>query len=273
MALNLDVCYDFILPLIKKSGELIRDRIWSQKTVEVKASEIDLVTETDQEIERILISSLRDKFPDHKFIGEESTAAGQKCELTAAPTWIIDPVDGTMNFVHGYPNVCISVALWADCVPEIGIIYAPVVGMLFTARRGQGAFLNGNRIFASKQTDLAKALMGLEYGTTRNEQHMKAVKENANILVPKVHGVRSSGSCAMNMALTALGATDCNYEFGIHVWDIAAGMLIVTEAGGVVVDPAGGPVDVMSRRFLCASSQALADDVSRLLVQFYPERD
>ena len=87
--------------------------------------------------------------PALRFIGEESTAAGIKCELTDDPTWIIDPVDGTMNFVHGYPNVCVSIALWVNKVPEIGIIYNPVLEQLYTARRGQGAFMNGKEIHVS----------------------------------------------------------------------------------------------------------------------------
>lgn len=111
-----------------------------------------MVTETDQEVEEYLISTIKKNFPHHKFIGEESVAEGAKCELTDAPTWIIDPVDGTMNFVHGYPNVCVSIGLLINKVPEIGIIFNPVVGYFFEARRGCGAKLNGQPIHVSKQT-------------------------------------------------------------------------------------------------------------------------
>lgn len=118
----------------------------------MKSSEIDLVTETDQEVEKFLISNLKENFPEHLFIGEESVSNGAKCELTDAPTWIIDPVDGTMNFVHGYPNVCVSIALLVNKIPEIGIIYNPVIDYLFEARRGLGAKLNGKVIHVSKET-------------------------------------------------------------------------------------------------------------------------
>ncbi|PSN40062.1 Inositol monophosphatase 1 [Blattella germanica] len=261
---NLDECYEIVLKLTKEGGK---------KTVEIKSCEVDLVTETDQEVEKLLIANLKSTFPDHKFIGEESTAAGIKFELTDDPTWIIDPVDGTMNFVHGYPNVCVSVALWVNKEPEIGIIYNPVLEQLFTARRGQGAFMNERQIHVSKETDLSKSLIGYEFGTSRDPEKMKVVLENMKILVPQVHGIRASGSCAMNMALVALGGTDANFEFGIHAWDVAAGALIVTEAGGVCIDPAGGPFDVLSRRYLCTSSQALADQLVSVIKQHYPERD
>lgn len=273
MTENLDECYEIIVKLSKEGGQLIHERIWSQKTVEFKSCEVDLVTETDQQIEKLLISNLKAKFPSHRFIGEESTAAGSKCELTDDPTWIIDPVDGTMNFVHGYPNVCVSVALWVNKVAQIGIIYNPILDLFFSARRGQGAFLNGKPIHVSHENELSKSLIGYEFGTSRDTAKMKVVMENMNILTPIVHGVRSTGSCAQNMAMVALGGTNANFEFGIHAWDIAAGYLIVTEAGGVVIDPAGGTFDVLSRRYLCACSQDLADQLVKIIKQYYPERD
>lgn len=273
MSEKLDQCYEVVVKLSKEGGQLIRERIWSQKTVEFKSCDIDLVTETDKQVEELFISNLKLKFPDHRFIGEESTAAGIKCELTDDPTWIIDPVDGTMNFVHGYPNVCVSVALWVNKVAEIGIVYNPVLELFFSARRGQGAFLNGNPIHVSHENELSKALIGFEFGASRDVERMKMVLENVNILMQRVHGLRSTGSCAQNMAMVALGGTNANFEFGIHAWDMAAGYLIVTEAGGVVIDPAGGSFDVLSRRYLCAGSQELADELVKIIKQIYPERD
>ena len=111
-----------------------------------------MVTETDQEVEKYLLSNLKENFPDHLFIGEESVSQGAKCNLTNSPTWIIDPVDGTMNFVHGYPNVCTSIALFVNKIPEIGIVYNPVIDLFFEARRGLGAKLNGRTIHVSKET-------------------------------------------------------------------------------------------------------------------------
>nr|CAD7609184.1 unnamed protein product [Timema genevievae] len=254
-------------------SKLIKERIWGPKLVVEKSCEVDLVTETDQQIEKLLISSLQKQFPDHKFIGEESVADGAKCELTVSPTWIIDPVDGTMNFVHGYPNVCVSVALWVDKEPQLAIVYNPVLEQLFTARRGEGAFLNGSRIHASKETELSKCLLGVEFGTSRDQEKMAVVMHNINKLVPLVHGLRSSGSAALNMALTAIGGTDANYEFGIHAWDVAAGALLVEEAGGVILDTTGGKFDVLSRRYLCAGTQTVADQIVKIIKQYSPDRD
>lgn len=273
MSENLDECYEVIVKLSKEGGQLIREKIWSKKSVEFKSCDVDLVTETDQQVEQLLISNLKSKFPGHRFIGEESTAGGIKCELTDDPTWIIDPIDGTMNFVHGYPNVCVSVALWVNKVAEIGIIYNPVLELFFSARRGQGAFLNGKPIHVSRENELSKSLIGFEFGTSRDSERTKLILDNMTTLTPVVHGLRATGSCAQNMAMVALGGTNANFEFGIHAWDIAAGCLIVTEAGGVVIDPAGGPFDVLSRRYLCAGSQELADQLVKIITQCYPERD
>ncbi|XP_059476088.1 inositol monophosphatase 1 [Neocloeon triangulifer] len=271
--IDLDLCYSVVLELVKTAEELIRNGINSAKEVQHKSCEVDLVTETDQQVEKLLISGLRAKFPDHKFIGEESTADGQKNELTDAPTWIIDPVDGTMNFVHSFPHVCISIALLVNKVPEIGIITNPVLGQFFEARKGQGALLNGKKIQVSAVKDLSKALLSYEVGTSRDPEKMKVVLKNVNTLVPLAHGIRCLGSAALNMAMVAMGASDSYIEFGIHAWDIAAGDLIVREAGGVVIDPAGGEFDVMSRRCLCASSIELAKEIVTHIEQYYPGRD
>ncbi|KAL0279880.1 UNVERIFIED_CONTAM: hypothetical protein PYX00_001347 [Menopon gallinae] len=274
MVVDLEECYDTITAAVKHAGEIIKSKIWATKSsVECKSSDIDLVTEVDKQVETYLMTTISKRFPDHQFIGEESVGDGGKCNLTDAPTWIIDPIDGTMNFVHGYPNVCVSVGFLVNKVPEIGIIYNPVLELFFEARRGKGAKLNGNEIHASRVTDLSKALIGYECGTSRDEEKTKNVLENISKLVRRVQGLRALGSAALNMAMVALGGTDAYFEFGTHAWDVAAGDLIVREAGGVVIDPAGGNFDIMSRRVLCAGTQDVAIQLSKELLQFYPERD
>ncbi|KOC67440.1 Inositol monophosphatase 1 [Habropoda laboriosa] len=238
-----------------------------------KTCEVDLVTEWDQKVEKLLIDGISSKFPDHKFIGEEGSSLGNKVELTDAPTWIIDPIDGTMNFVHTLPHTCISIALVINKVTEIGVVYNPILEQLFSARRGQGAFLNGAPISVSGEKELRKALVMMEMGTSRDPEKMKVVLENANNLISQVHGIRSLGSAALNMCMVALGGADVSFEFGIHAWDVAAGDIIVREAGGVCIDPAGGSFDLMSRRALCASTSELAQELAIVLVQYYPERD
>ncbi|XP_058064096.1 inositol monophosphatase 1-like [Anopheles bellator] len=271
MSLNLDECYEHVLGLVESAGSLIASRNSDRKRVLEKSSNIDLLTETDQQVERMLMDGISAKYPDHRFIGEEETSEGKKAELTDAPTWIIDPVDGTMNFVHSFPHSCISIALLVAQTTEIAIIFNPIVGQKFTARRGKGAFLNGKPIRVSEETRFAYALATTEFGTSREEEKTAVVLENIGKLIRQIHGMRSLGSAALNMAMVALGGADFNYEFGIHAWDIAAGDLLVREAGGVCLDPAGGPLDLMSRRVLCASTQELADQVVAALTQYYPQ--
>lgn len=270
---DIDDYYLTILRLVKEAGSIVREKINQPKDTMTKSCDVDLVTEWDQRVEQLLIEGISSKYPDHKFIGEEGSAMGKEVILTDAPTWIIDPIDGTMNFVHSLPHTCISVGLLINKTAEIGVVYNPILEQFFTARKGQGAFLNGAPIRVSGEKELRKALLMMEMGTSRDPEKMKVVLENLNILIPQVHGTRTLGSAALNMCMVALGGADACFEFGIHAWDIAAGDLIVREAGGVCIDPAGGPLDVMSRRVLCASSIELAQEIVSKIVQYYPERD
>lgn len=137
------------------------------------------------------MDGIRNKFPDHQFIGEEESSEGKKVVLTDAPTWIIDPIDGTMNFVHSFPHSAISIALLVNKVTEIGVVYNSVLGQKFTARRGQGAFYNGKQIHVSQERDLTKALIMVEFGTNRESDKVKVIMENLNKLVRKAHGFES----------------------------------------------------------------------------------
>lgn len=147
-----------------------------------------MVTETDQKIEKFLIQNLLKHFPEHKFIGEESVAGGSKCNLTDDPTWIIDPIDGTTNFIHSFPHVCVSVGLFINKIPEIGIVYNPTLNRMFTAKKGKGAFLNEEPIKVSGNTALSQALVMTEYVGTRDTERANITLENVNILMKKVQG-------------------------------------------------------------------------------------
>lgn len=163
-----------------------------RKTVQIKSHPTDFVTETDQQVEKLLMDGIRKKYPDHEFIGEEESSDGKKVVLTDSPTWIIDPIDGTMNFVHSFPHSAVSIALLINKVTEIGIVFNPVLGQKFTARRGQGAFYNGQRIHVSEERDLSKALIMVEFGTNRESEKVKVIMENLNTLVRKSHGYELS---------------------------------------------------------------------------------
>lgn len=271
-SMDLNKCFEVVSQLVDKAGALVAKRNETRQEFEEKANDIDLVTATDKEVEQLLIRGLLDAFPDHKFIGEEESAAGgAPNKLTDAPTWIIDPVDGTMNFVHSFPHSCISIGLKVNKVTEIGIVFNPMLDQRFTARRGQGAYLNGRRIHVSGQKELGKSLVTTEFGTSRDTERLKVIFENFQKIVPKVHGIRMLGAAALNLSMVALGAADINFEFGVHAWDVCAGELLVLEAGGVVIDTSGDKFDIMSRRVLAASSEELAQEFAKQLTQFYPQ--
>jgi myo-inositol-1(or 4)-monophosphatase len=178
--------------------QLVASRNSQRKTVQIKSHATDFVTETDQQVEKLLMDGIRAKFPDHQFIGEEESSEGKKVELSNAPTWIIDPIDGTMNFVHSFPHSAISIALLIDKVTEIGIVFNPVLGQKFTARRGQGSFYNGKQIHVSEERDLTKALLMVEFGTNRESEKVKVIMANLDNLVRKTHGfVFQSCECSV----------------------------------------------------------------------------
>lgn len=202
---NIDIFYKTALDLTKEAGMVsnIQNKVYSlfffpqliktktfnrNKIIETKSCDIDFVTETDQAVEKLLIDNLAANFPDHKFIGEESVSAGSQCILTDAPTWIIDPIDGTMNFIHSFPHSCISLALFINQKPEIGIIYNPVLNQLFTARKGKGSFLNDQPIKVSSVTSTTEALIMMEFGTSRDPEKAEIMLENQQILMSEVHG-------------------------------------------------------------------------------------
>lgn len=145
----------------KKAGQLIRKGFYEIKHVEHKG-QVDLVTETDKACEDLIFSHLKQLYPTHKFIGEETTAACGVTELTDDPTWIVDPLDGTTNFVHGFPFVCVSIGLTIGKIPTVGVVYNPIIDELFTGIHGGGAFLNGKPIKVSSQSELVKSLLATE---------------------------------------------------------------------------------------------------------------
>ncbi|XP_075513776.1 inositol-phosphate phosphatase-like isoform X2 [Primulina tabacum] len=231
------------------------------------AGEVDLVTETDKTCEKLIFDHLKQHFPEHKFVGEETTAACGATELTQEPTWIVDPLDGTTNFVHGFPFVCVSIGLTIGRIPMVGVVYNPIMDELFMAIRGKGAFLNGKAIKVSSQTELVKALLATEVGTKRDKATVDETTNRINSLLFKVRSLRMSGSCALNLCGIACGRLDLFYELGFGgPWDVAAGAVIVTEAGGLVFDPSGKDFDITSQR-IAASNPLLKDEFIKTLKQ------
>lgn len=265
---------DHAVAIARKAGETVREALLDDRKATTKSSSIDLVTQTDQKVETMIIQSVKEKFPDHRFIGEESVAAGESSFMTECPTWIIDPIDGTTNFVHAFPFVAVSIGFSVNKQVEFGVVYSCLEDKMYTARRGKGAFCNGEPLQVSSQKDIKQSIIATEFGSNRDP----AVVENIfcslrNILCIPVHGVRGAGTAAINMCLVACGSVEAYYEIGVHVWDVAAGSLIVSEAGGVLMDVEGGEVDLMSRRVIAANNKTIAQRLVREIAAFTPHRD
>uniref|UniRef100_A0A8C4ZBI9 Inositol-1-monophosphatase n=1 Tax=Gadus morhua TaxID=8049 RepID=A0A8C4ZBI9_GADMO len=267
-------CMNHCVDVTKQAGKIVREALEKDIAVMEKSSPTDLVTETDQRVEKLIISAIREKYPTHCFIGEESVAAGAPSVLSDGPTWIIDPIDGTTNFVHRFPFVSVSIGFTVNKEVEFGIVYSCMEDKMYTARRGKGAFCNGLPIKVSGQEDITKSLVLTEMGLKKDPEHFKTVMDNIQkILNVPVHGVRCPGSAAVNMCLVACGAADAYYHQGIYCWDMAGGAALVTEAGGVIVDITGGPFDLMSRRLIVASSPRVAQRIAQELTVFPCGRD
>ncbi|KAK0418813.1 hypothetical protein QR680_013786 [Steinernema hermaphroditum] len=271
-----DRFFNFALELVKKAGRLVRDAFdQPSSNVQTKSSNTDLVTETDQAVEEMLIKGLAAEFPDHKFIGEESVSGGQKIEFTDAPTWIIDPIDGTTNFVHRIPMIAICVGLAIKKQLRAGIVYNPITNELFCAQVGRGAFKNGFPIKSSQTEAVRESVLLLQIGSIRTDKLVNSFIESFKTTMVKndARGHRSFGSAAINMVYVAQGSVDAYAEYGIHAWDIAAATVIVREAGGFVIDPNGAELNVMGRKVLCAGTKKLAEELSGMLTHadFDPE--
>lgn len=266
--------------IARQARKVILEAFRAQKDVMLKSSPADLVTETDQRVEKMLISSIRERYPTHKFIGEESVAAGEKLELTDSPTWIIDPIDGTVNFVHRFPFVAISIAFAVHKQTEFGIVYSCVEDKMYWAQRGQGAFVNlgasaqDEPLHTSGQEDITKSLVVTEIGAERDDLALSTMTTNIkNLLKLPIQGIRAVGTAAVDMVLVATGGADAYYHIGMHCWDIAASALIVVEAGGVVLDTDGSGFDMMSRKVIAASSLPVAKRIAQVVQAFPCARD
>lgn len=266
---DLDRCYEFVLKLTIESGKVIREAInGCKKNIETKAGDWDLVTEYDKKVEEILIDSLAKVFPTHKFIGEETVSKTNNLpDLTDAPTWIIDPIDGTTNFVHSFPFTCISIALAVNKELEMGIVYNPVLEQLFTARKGHGAFLNGKPLKSSKVKELEHSLLCLEASYATMEDIRDVILGRLEAFVSVAHGIRTMGSAALTLCHVAMGALEAYHSDNLMPWDVAAGVLIVREAGGIVIDTNGGVFNVMSPKVVAVGNKKLGDDLVKLIKQ------
>ncbi|KAM0747084.1 inositol monophosphatase [Meredithblackwellia eburnea MCA 4105] len=259
--LDLDEIYKFAIDIAKQGGKIIREAS-SKRSASAGASSadsskknrVDLVTETDQAVEKFVLETIAAKYPTHTFIGEESFAAGKKAEFTSNPTWICDPIDGTTNFVHSFDHVAISIGFTVNKKPVIGVIYNPFLDKLYSAQAGKGAFLNQSIRLPLSHPDppplqnLGNALVAVEYGSDRSKTVMDKKMRTFTRLASDgkeveggvmVHSLRSIGSAALNYSYVAAGQLDLYWEIGCWSWDVCAGTIIALESGAQVYGRSG----------------------------------
>jgi myo-inositol-1(or 4)-monophosphatase len=218
----------------RRAGNVINRASRNLDTVAFREKAVnDFVSEVDREAEQAVIRTLRDAYPAHSILAEESGASGE-----SEYQWIIDPLDGTTNFIHGFPQYCVAIALKHRELVTQAVIYDPSRNDLFTATRGRGAYLNDQRMRVSKRTQLRASLIGTGF-PFRQLEHMEVYLAILRDMMKGAAGVRRAGSAALDLAYVAAGRLDGFWEFGLSPWDMAAGALLVTEAGGLVGDLAG----------------------------------
>ena len=212
----------------------------------------DLVSQVDHEAERKIIGVVRKAYPSHAILAEESGASG-KDEFE----WIIDPLDGTMNFLHGFPHFAVSVAVRRRGVLDQGVVFDPVRQELFAASRGAGARVDDRRIRVGRRQSLKGALLGTGF-PFKNIDQLDRYLDTLRALTPKSGGIRRAGSAALDLAYVAAGRLDGFWEFGLSPWDFAAGVLLVREAGGLITDAAGGDALFESGDIVAGNPKVLA---------------
>ncbi len=213
----------------------------------------DFVTAADKKVENILMQELDHVRPGYSFLTEETGVVEGRDKTHR---WIIDPIDGTTNFIHGIPLFCISVALERDGVLAAGVIFNPVTDELFVAERGAGAFLNDRRLRVAARRELSDTVITCGIPHSDRGDHQLFLKELARIQV-RVSGIRRTGSAALDLAWTAAGRFDGLWERGLQPWDTAAGILMVREAGGIVADIDGKPDPLVSGNILAGNDEVI----------------
>jgi myo-inositol-1(or 4)-monophosphatase len=237
-----------------EAGRLIATRRGDIKSVDYKGA-FNLVTDVDKLSEKLIIDLIRSEFPDDEILAEESGASREKSKRR----WLIDPVDGTTNFAHGYPFYCVSIGLEKDGQRFLGVVFNPISDELFWAQLGEGAWLNDERISVSKVGTLNESLLATGFPPdTAAAQHsnMEHFKKLTNVS----HGVRRDGSAALDLCFVACGRLDGFWERKLAPWDIGAGSLIVEEAGGRVSNLTNGPLNMQDGHIL-ATNGSIHDEV------------
>jgi myo-inositol-1(or 4)-monophosphatase len=246
---DLKTMSDAAVKAAELAGEIIASRASRERKVTYKGK-VNLVTEVDRLAERAIIGSIKKRFPGHSFLAEETGMSQQESEFL----WIIDPLDGTTNYAHGFPVYCVSIGLhYLDSV-ILGVVYNPNLGELFTAIKGDGARLNGKRIAVSRTRSLARSLLatGFPYDIRESENNNL---DHFSAFAVRAQAIRRAGSAALDLCYLACGRFDGFWELKLSPWDVAAGSLMVAEAGGITSDFNGRKFNVFMKEMLASNGK------------------
>ena len=251
---------NFAIQVARDAGNLLVQRLGAAQIT--NKGDIDLVTEADIAAEELIIDRIRSHYPLHGILAEESGEAIQEGSSRSEWKWIIDPLDGTTNYAHGYPCFCVSIGVEHAGALEIGVVYDPMRNEMFAAERGQGATLNERRIRVSNVEELNSAMMctGFPYDVRTRPDF---ARDFTNFTL-HAQAVRRDGSAALDLAYVACGRFDGFWEDGLNTWDIAAGALLVSEAGGRITNFENEPLDIYTKKVV-ASNGRVHDEMLRLL--------
>jgi myo-inositol-1(or 4)-monophosphatase len=249
------------MEIAREAGALLTNYFERRVTFELKG-EFDLVTEADRASERFIVERLRAHFPAHSIVAEEGGGHAGASEYR----WYVDPLDGTTNFAHGFPMWCVTMAVARGGELVAGCIFDPIRDEMYTAERGSGAYLNHRRIRVSKVGRLEEALVAT--GFPSRKRHLNVNVHFYYQMAMWTHGVRRAGSAALDLAYVAGGRLEAFWEFGLNPWDMAAGALLVSEAGGRVSDMHGGPLEIGGPHLL-TDNGLLHDEVLKLFGEVF----
>jgi myo-inositol-1(or 4)-monophosphatase len=248
-----------LIAIAKEAGEIIREGFGKNFTIEIKSNESNLVTEIDKKSENHILNFIHKKYPTHNILAEESGEYSSNSEYL----WVIDPLDGTTNFAHHLPIFAVSIGLQKNGKTIAGVVYDVMMNQLYSAEPGSGAFCNGVKIKVSKGDSIRKAFLVTGFPYNIYENPNKSLEIFSEMII-STRAVRRLGSAAIDLCYVALGVFDGFWEELLNPWDISAGMLIVEEAGGMITDFNGSPIDIYSKQIL-ASNKLIHKEMIRII--------
>ncbi len=252
---------NFAIETAREAGQILLEKFGKKINISFKG-DINLVTEADLASEKLIIEKIRSYYPKHQILAEESGESVAVVDGDKRWKWIIDPLDGTTNFAHGYPCFCVTIALERDGEIVVGATFDPTRGEMFSAEKGQGATLNNRQIRVSETEKLANAL--IVTGFPHNFKEKESFAKHLTDFLLHSRGVRRDGSAAIDMAYVACGRFDGFWEEGLNPWDVAAGKLFIEEAGGKITYYDGAPFSVYTPP-ICASNTLIHAEMLQVL--------